>query len=158
MNNKTAYKYTCFVVWITLTAIAALFLPWRRSEPECYASPAQTVVRWKDLYYNWCRYSWEGHCLWPISRPHSTYKVTVHEGIPLLDEHGLPVVMAGGKIRSWGVYDAATWNAFATRPPKWQRFPDYEPIAENEYVIIVRTRYRLFHNVEANLRICTQHL
>lgn len=157
MKIKTDYKYTFFITGITLAAIAASLLPWRRVESKCFASQGQTVVRWKDLYYGSCKRTWNGYCIWPLRRPHSTYKVTVNEGIALRDERRLPIPMAGGKVRKWEVYDATTWNGFQSRPSKLKRFPDYEPIAENEYVVLVETRYRLLHDVEANLRICTQN-
>jgi hypothetical protein len=64
--------------------------------------------------------------------------------------------MADGKIRKWTVYDAASWNRIEKSPAQKNRFPGYEPVATNEYVVLVETRYRLFHNVEAGLRICTQ--
>jgi hypothetical protein len=126
------------------------------TKADCLASKRQTTVRWKNLYYGSCRRSWNGFCIWPIRRPHSTYKVTVNEGVPLRDENGRILPVAGGKIRRWEVYDSTTWNRFGTKSSKWRRIADHEPIAENEYVVLVETRYRLFHNVEATLRICTQ--
>ena len=72
------------------------------------------------------------------------------------DENGDPIPAASGKIRTWAVYDSAAWNDFENQPRLKNRYPDYEPIAENEFVVLVETRYRLFNNVEANLRICTK--
>lgn len=156
MNIKAVYKWAILAAGITLAAVLAFVLPWPRVRPECFTSRGQTVVRWKNLYYGWCSRSWNGYCLWPISRPHSTYKITVHEGTPLLNEKGQVIPVAGGKVRTWEIYDSTAWNGFENRPSRWKRFPDYEPIADNEYVVVVETRYRLFHNVEANLRLCTK--
>lgn len=108
------------------------------------------------MYWYPCKYSWKGICIWPIRRKHITYKVTVNQGIPLRDEDGAPIPTAEGKIRNWAVYDATTWNGFEKQPSQKRRFPDYEPIADNEYVVLVETRYRLLNKVENNLRICTR--
>lgn len=72
------------------------------------------------------------------------------------DERGRPIPVAGGKIRKWETYDSITWNELEKHRSGWKRVDDYEPIAENEYVVLVETRYRLLYNVQANLRICTQ--
>jgi hypothetical protein len=68
----------------------------------------------------------------------------------------MPVAIAKGKVRSWSVYDAESWNAMENNPRIKRRYPDYEKIASNEYVVLVETRYRLFNNVESTLRICAQ--
>lgn len=151
MKIKAAWKFGVFVVGITLTVIAASTIPSLKAEPDCFASQGQTVVKWKDQYWP-CQNWWSIRC----RRKHSTYKVTVNEGISLRDENGIPVVIAGGKIRKWAVYDSTAWNGMEKYSWERKRYPDYQPVAENEYVVIVETRYRLFHNVEANLRICTQ--
>jgi hypothetical protein len=156
MNLKAAWKYSIFTAGIALTAIVLFSSPISQLEPECLASEGQTVVRWKDMYWYPCKYSWRGICVWPIRRKHISYKVTVTEGIPVRDEDGAPIPVAGGKRRTWSVYDSATWNGFENQPRQKNRYPDYEPIADNEFVVMVETRYRLFHNVEATLRICTQ--
>lgn len=80
----------------------------------------------------------------------------MNEGIPVRDENGDPIPMASGKIQKWTVYDSATWNGLEEKPREKTRYPDYEPIAGNEYVVLVETRYRLFHKVENALRICTR--
>lgn len=125
-------------------------------EPECFASEKQQVVRWKDMYWFPCRYTWNSICIWPIRRKHITYKVTVSEGIPVHDENGNVIPMADGKRRDWTVYDSTQWNAIGDNPVQRERFPDFEPIADNEYVVLVETRYRLFNDVESTIRICTQ--
>lgn len=157
MNLKKTWKYSILTAGIALAAIVLFSSPWSRAEPECFASEGQTVVRWKDMYWYPCKYSWRGICLWPIRRKHITYKVTVKDGIPVRDEEGVPIPIAGGKIRKWSVYDSAAWNGFENQPRHKNRYPDYEPIADNEYVVLVETRYRLFNNVEENLRICTHN-
>jgi len=151
MKIKAAWKYAIILVGITLTAIAAVSLPLFRAEPDCFASQGQTVVKWKDQYWP-CKHWWSIRC----RRKHGTYKVTVNEGIPVHNENGMPIPMAGGKIRNWTVYDSTTWNGLEDFSAKKIRYPDYEPIADNEYIVVVETRYRLFHQVEATLRICTQ--
>jgi hypothetical protein len=156
MNLKAAWKYSFFSAGIALTAIMLFSSPWSKVETECLSSEGQTVVRWKDMYWYPCKYSWRGICIWPIRRKHISYKVTVNEGNPVRDEEGAPIAIAGGKIRKWSVYDSATWNGFENQPRQKNRYPDYEPIAGNEYVVMVETRYRLFHKVEDTVRICTQ--
>ena len=155
MKINPTWKFAIVVAGIGLTAVITFLPSFFRTKADCLASKKQTTVRWKNLYYGSCRRSWNGYCIWPIRRPHSTYKVTVNEGVPLRDENVLIVPVAGGKKRQWLVYDSTTWNGFGVKPSKWKRVADYEPIADNEYVVEVETRYRLFHNVEANLRICT---
>jgi hypothetical protein len=122
----------------------------------CYASPNQTVVQWKYMYWFPCQLSWKGICFWPIRRRHITYKVTLNEGVPVRNEHGQVIPVAKGKVRNWLVYDAKTWNALENNPVVKNRFPDYEPIASNEYVVEVETRYWLFNDVESTLRLCTE--
>ncbi len=155
MKIKAAWKYAVFFVGVALTAIVAYSL-WFKGESDCVAAQEQTVVQWKDMYWFPCKYSWNEHCIWPIRRRHITYKVTINEGIPLRDEKGMPIPMGDGKIREWTVYDSAAWNGLEKYPSQKSRYPDYEPIAANEYVVLVETRYRWFHNVEATLRICTE--
>ncbi|MFZ5902203.1 MAG: hypothetical protein ACOYZ8_01450 [Chloroflexota bacterium] len=108
------------------------------------------------MYWFPCQYSWNGICLWPIRRKHITYKVTVHEGIALRDENGQAIAVADGIKKSWTVHDAVTWNSLVNDPDTKNRFQDYEPIADNEFVVLVETRYRWFNNVESTVRICTQ--
>ncbi|MBI5251911.1 MAG: hypothetical protein HY912_20660 [Desulfomonile tiedjei] len=158
MKNKTARKYANFLMGIILTAIATSSIPLFEVEPGCSASQEQTVVKWKDMYWFPCKYSWNGFCIWPIRRKHVTYKVTVNEGTALHDENGRPVAIADGKIRQWSVYDSTGWNDLENNPVEKNRYPDYERIAENEFVVLVETRYRLFHDVESTLRICTRKL
>jgi hypothetical protein len=127
------------------------------SANECYASANQTVVEWKSMYWYPCQLSRHGICIWPpFRRRHITYKVTVKDGIPVRDENGNPIAIANGKIRAWEVYDSSAWNQIADFPRQLARYPDYEPIASNEYVVMVETRYRLFNNVESTLRLCTE--
>jgi hypothetical protein len=130
--------------------------PISSSADTCYATPKQTVTQWKYMYWFPCQLSWKGICFWPIRRRHTTYKVTLNEGIPLRDEHGQVIPVAKGKIRNWLVYDAKAWNALENNPVLKNRYPDYEPIASNEYVVEVETRYWLFNNVESTLRLCTE--
>ena len=156
MKIEPAWKYI-FAAGITLTAIVTVSASLFKPDPTCYTSEGQTVVRWKSMYYGSCRLAWNGNCIWPIHRPHNTYKVTVNEGVPVRNENGQLFPVAEGKIRKWQVYDSTLWNSLGNKASRWRRIPDYEPIAENDYVVEVETRYWLFHNVEANLRICTQN-
>lgn len=156
MKNTTARKYAKILVGIILAAIASTSAPLFKAGPDCFVSQGQTVVKWKDMYWFPCKYSWNGLCIWPIRRRHSTYKVTVTEGFPVRDEKGRPIPIASGEKKKWAVYDSTNWNALENFPVAKRRYPDYEPIAENEYVVLVETRYRLFHDVESTLRICTQ--
>jgi len=155
MKTKAAWKYTFFAAGITLAAIMTFSSSLRRAEPDCIASQGQTIVKWKDQYWQ-CRHWWSPYCIWPIRRKHRTYKITVSEGIPVRNEKGMPVPVASGKIRAWTIYDAAAWNELEKRPAEKKRYQDYERIADNEYVVVVETRYWLFHDVEANLRLCLQ--
>jgi len=126
-------------------------------ENECSNSSEQTVVQWKDMYWYPCQLSWRGFCIWPpFRRRHITYKVIVNSGIPLRDENNLPIAIANGKTRTWEVYDSNAWNQIAESPRHLARYPDYEPIASNEFVVLVETRYRLFNDVESTLGICVQ--
>lgn len=113
-------------------------------------------MKWKDLYYIPRKHPWVGFFLWPIRRKHYTYKVTITAGIPVRDERGKVVLIASGKRKKWEVYNSTAWNALENIPRKKNRFLGYEPIADNEYVVIVETRYVLFNDVESSLRICTQ--
>jgi hypothetical protein len=149
MNIKAAWKYSILTVGMAITAVVILSSPW--SKAACSASEGQAVVRWKEESWP-CRHWWSLRC----RRSHRTYKVTLNEGTPLLDKNGRPLPIAGGKIRKWMVYDSVVWNRIGEKPRQRDRYPDYEPIAENEYVVIVETRYWLFHKVEDNLRLCTQ--
>lgn len=127
-------------------------------ESECSVSSDQTVVQWLDMYWYPCRLSWRGICIWPpFRRRHITYKVAVNSGVPLRDEKGRPIAIANGKVRTWEVYDSTAWNQIAEIPRQLARYPDYKPIAPNEYVVMVETRYRLFNDVESTLGICIQH-
>ncbi len=129
--------------------------PISSSADACYVSPNQTVVEWKYLYWFSCKLSWKGICFWPPQRKHMTYKITLNEGIPVRGENGRPIPVARGKVRDWFVYNAKTWNALENKS-RGKRYIDYERIAPNEYVVEVETRYRLFNNVEATLRLCTE--
>ena len=156
MKYKTAWKYAKNLMGFILMTAMTSSIPLFRVEPECFARQEQTIVKWKDMYWFPCKYSWNNICIWPIRRKHITYKVTVNEGIPVRDEKDNVVPVAGGKRRNWTVYDSTKWNAIVDYPVLINRFPDFEPIADNEYVVLVETRYRLFHDVESTLRICTQ--
>jgi hypothetical protein len=156
MKNKTTWQSIKILMGLILTAIIGSSIPLFKTEPDCIASQGQTVVKWKNQYFFPCKYSWKGFCLWPIQRRHNSYKVTVTEGIPVRDENGKAIPIANGQRRKWEIYDSTDWNALKNFPRRRNRFEGYEPIADNEYVVIVETRYKLFHNVEANLRICTQ--
>ena len=156
MKNKAAWKYAILLAGITFTIIVVALPSLLKTDPDCLSAQGQTVVKWKDMDWPPCRYSWSGHCIWPVHRIHSTYKVTVNEGVPLRDKNGMPIPIARGKIMKWLVYDSATWNGFDASPRQRNKYPGYEPIADNEYVVTVETRYRLFHNVEDTLRLCIQ--
>lgn len=127
---------------------------------RCYVSAGQTVVEWKSgTTQERCRESIAGVCVWPIPRRHVTYKVTVDDGTPLRTRRGnvIPAINGEEKI-SWLTYDSNSWNAL---PDKSFRrygyvYDDFEPIASDEYVVMVETRYRLFSNVDASLGICIQ--
>ena len=156
MKNRMSWRYAKILIGVILTAIVGASIPLSKSESDCFASDGQTVVNWKSLYYRPCKHSWNSFCLWPIRRKHFTYKVTVTEGTPVRNELGKVIPIASGKRRNWEVYDSTAWTELENSPRKKNRFEGYEPIADNEYVVIVETRYVLFHDVKANLRICTQ--
>jgi hypothetical protein len=156
MKINAAWKLTILVMGVSLTAIMTFSILSSKTKPECDISKGQTVVKWKDMYWFPCQYWWNGFCIWPPQRKHRTYKVTVKAGVPLRDEKGGVIVIAGGKIRDWQVDDATAWNELQNYPGRRDRYQNYEPIAENEYVVVVQTRYWLFHKVEANLRLCIQ--
>jgi hypothetical protein len=127
------------------------------SEDLCYVSPGQTVVEWKSTYQAPCRHSIWGICIWPLPHKHVTYKVTVDDGIPLLSRRGTVIAAIDGEEkRSWLTYDQTSWNALEDNPSGKISYLDFEPIASNEYVVMVETRYRLFSNVDTTLGICIQ--
>jgi len=96
-------------------------------------------------------------CAWPISQGHVTYKVTVKNGIPLRSEGGSVIAAANGKMQKhWETFDANSWKALYTNYLHEYELLDYEPIASNEYVVMVETRYRLFNDVESTIGICVQ--
>lgn len=150
----TALGVVLAAIFITMVSIQSA--PAQTANEACYVSPGQTVVEWKHMYWHPCKASIKGICIWPIRRRHITYKVTVTDGIPLRDEKDRPIATAKGKKRDWLVYDAAAWKAMGEDPTQRARYPDYEPIAENEYVVAVETRYQWFNDVEATLGICTE--
>jgi hypothetical protein len=159
LNRKRILAATILGAVLTATFIIMLStqpISTQTTDQGCYVSPGQTVVRWKSMYWFPCQVSIKGVCIWPIRRRHITYKVTVTDGIPLRDEKGRPIATAKGEKRDWLVYDAAAWKALGDDPVQRARYPDYEPIAENEYVVAVETRYQWFNNVEATLGICTE--
>lgn len=108
------------------------------------------------MFWFSCKLGWKWICFWPLGRSHVTYKVTLNKGTPLLNESGKAIAVARRKVKTWQVYDAEDWNAIENKPREKKRYPDYEPIASNEYVVMVQTRYRLFNDVESTLRICVQ--
>jgi hypothetical protein len=125
---------------------------------QCYVSPGQTVVEWKSATSQFhCISSIGGICIWPIPHEHVTYKVTVSEGIPLKTRYGniIPAIN-GEEQRRWLTYDSTSWNALENNPSGKYAFADFEPIASNEYVVMVETRYRLFNDVDSTLGICIQ--
>jgi hypothetical protein len=131
----------------------------RRAFPrQCYVSPGQTVVEWKSgTYQTSCRISVEGICLWPIPHKHVTYKVTVNDGTALRTRRGAVIPAINGEEKTdWVAYDSNAWNSLPNNPFEKYSFTDFEPIASNEYVVMVQTRYRLFNNVDSTLGICTQ--
>jgi hypothetical protein len=125
---------------------------------QCYVSPGQTVVEWKSsTYQGHCRISFGGICVWPIPRKHVTYKVTVDDGAPLRTRRGsiIPAI-DGEEKRDWLTYDSTSWNALENNPFGKYQYSDFEPVASNEYVVMVETRYRLFSDVDSTLGICIQ--
>ena len=125
---------------------------------QCYVSPGQKVVEWKSATYReHCSTSVFGICVWPIPHKHVTYKVTIEESVPLRTRWGSVIpAINGEEKRDWLTYDANSWNALPTKRFGKYRYTDFEPIASNEYVVMVETRYRLFSDVDATLGICTQ--
>jgi hypothetical protein len=85
--------------------------------------------------------------------------VTVEDGVPLQTRWGkiIPAIN-GEEKKDWLTYDANSWNALPNQPFRRYGYVynDFEPIAPNEYVVMVETRYRLFSDVAATLGICTQ--
>jgi hypothetical protein len=140
-------------VFLVIGVVTSVYPSTKQS--ECESSPNQTIVKWKDMYWFPCQYSWNGHCIWPIRRKHTTYKITLLEGSPLRDKRGNVIPVAKGMIKDWTVIDQAHWNAIADNPKEFNRYVDYEPIEANEYVVLIETRYLLFNNVESTVRICT---
>ena len=130
--------------------------PTQTNANQCIASSNQTVVKWKSMNF-YCRFSWKGICFWPPFRhKHVTYKVTIKDGVPVRDKNNKVIPIAHGKIRNWEVFDSTAWNKIADSPRQLARYSNYEPVAPNEYVVMVETRYRLFNDVESTLRICVQ--
>jgi hypothetical protein len=129
-----------------------------RPPRQCHVSPEQTVVKWKSgTTQDHCRSSVAGVCIWPISHRHVTYKVTVNDGVPLRNGRGRVIsAINGDQMRSWTTYDAASWNTLENKPFYKYNFSDFEPIAANEYVVMVETRYRLFTDINSTLGICVQ--
>jgi hypothetical protein len=126
---------------------------------RCYVSPGQTVVEWKSgTTHERCRESIAGVCIWPIPHKHVTYKVTVNDDdTPLQTRWGriIPAIN-GEQKRSWLTYDANSWNALENKSYGRYQYSNFEPIADNEYVVMVETRYRLFSDVDSTLGICIQ--
>jgi hypothetical protein len=181
MKNKTNYVIILIVFFIgVLLAFSALVLQiepamassvhsvvqavsltppgnFTQTEDKCYVPADQKVVEWKSTYAERCRISLDGFCVWPIPHKHMTYKVTVTEGIPLRDRFGKVIASTNGDKRTdWATYDSTTWNSLPNSPFRRNRFTDFEPIASNEYVVMVQTRYRWFNNVDSTLGICMQ--
>ena len=125
---------------------------------QCYVSPEQTVVEWKSsTYKERCWRSIAGICVWPIPHRHITYKVTLDAGIPLRTTRGSVIpAINGEEIRNWLTFDSNSWNNIKNNRFGRYEFSDFEPIASNEYVVMVETRYRLFNDVDSTLGICTQ--
>ena len=98
-------------------------------------------------------------CIWPIPHRHVTYKVTVDNGVPLRTRWGGVIPAINGEEKTgWLTYDANSWNALPNKPFRRNsyKYDNFEPIASNEYVVMVETRYRLFNDVDATLGICMQ--
>jgi len=125
---------------------------------QCHVSPSQTVVEWKSSTSQVrCRISFEGICVWPIPHRHVTYKVTVSDGTPLRSRNGSVIpAINGEQKRGWLTYDSTSWNALENNPFGKYHYSDFEPVASNEYVVMVETRYRLFSDVDSTLGICVQ--
>ena len=125
-------------------------------QEQCYVSPSQTVIEWKSMDQTHCRISVKGICVWPIPHKHMTYKVTVNDGIPLRTTQGKIIAATNGEERNWLTYDSNSWNSLENNLFRKNLYSDFQPIASNEYVVMVETRYRLFNNVDSTLGICTQ--
>jgi hypothetical protein len=127
---------------------------------QCYVSPGQKVVEWKSsTTQGSCRILIMGICIWPIPHRHVTYKVTVDDGIPLRTRWGRVIPAINGEEKlGWLTYDANSWNALPNK--SFRRYgyvyDNFEPIAPDEYVVMVETRYRWFSNVDTSLGICVQ--
>ena len=87
---------------------------------------------------------------------HFTYKITIAESIPLRNKYGKVIPALNGHIKNWSTYDSEAWNIIEYVPFERTKFPDFEPIAPNEYVVVVETRHVLFSDVESLLEICVQ--
>ena len=125
---------------------------------QCYVSPSETVVQWKGTYQAPCKLNMGGVCVWPIPHEHLTYKITIPDGsIPVRSRRGNVYAAIDGNVQyDWQTYDASSWNAFENDLYGQNTFNDYQPIASNEYVVMVETRYRLFNNVDSTLGICVE--
>ena len=125
---------------------------------QCYISPGQKVDEWKSsTSQGRCRMNVGGKCIWPIPHKHVTYKVTVDEATPLRTRWGSVIPAINGvEERGWLTYDSTSWNKLENNPFGKYEYSDFEPIASNEYVVMVETRYRLFNDVDSTLGICTQ--
>ena len=160
MKNETNHILTKAFITIAAGAIllaASPFSTLAQSNQTCYVPPDETVVKWKTMYTEPCEYFLLGMCLWPLRHAHVAYKVTVTDGVPLRNHQGKLIAAASGEEQAdWATYDSAEWNVIEYIPFQRVMYPDYEPVAENEYVVMVETRYRLFHNVDSTLGICTQ--
>jgi hypothetical protein len=163
MTNKTNYLFKSIlmaaVIWIAILVLSPTFSSLDNSaqlKDECFVSPGQTVVEWKSVDKTRCRHSVAGICVWPIPHRHVTYKVTVSDGVALRNRHGNVIPAINGEMkRYWLTYDSTAWNALEDNP-FGDRYTDFEPIAANEYVVMVQTRYRLFNDVDSTLGICMQ--
>ena len=159
-DNKTLLIVFTIVVISTSILILKSYMASRSPVSslieQCSKPVDQTVVEWKHEFGFPCKLSWRGICFWPLRRMHISYKVTLNGGSAVLNDQGMPIPIARGKVRNWSVYDAQSWNTMENNPRTKRRYPDYEKIASNEYVVLVETRYRLFNNVESTLRICAQ--
>jgi len=137
------------------------FMPSRPSG-TCYVSPNETVTEWKGTSQSRCTVRFGGICVWPIPHEHQTYKVTITDNsVPLRNEKGSVIAATSGDIRSdWLTYDSNSWNELANYSNfgffRRNPYSDYQPIASNEYVVMVQTRYRLFNNVDSTLGICVE--
>lgn len=163
MTNKTNYLFKSILTAAVILLVVSFLPPpfslagnFGQLEDKCFVSLGQTVVEWKSIDETRCRHSVAGICVWPIPHRHVTYKVTVSDGIALRNRHGNVIPAINGEMkRYWLTYDSTTWNALEDNP-FGDRYTDFEPIAANEYVVMVQSRYRLLNNVESTLGICMQ--